>query len=89
MLTSVGIDVSKGKSTVAVFRPVGEIVRKPFDVKHTLKELSSLSSYIEKLDGDTRIVRECAGHYRESILKVLSNAGLFVYNVKPHLIKGL
>lgn len=87
MLNAVGIDVSKGKSTVAVLRPAGEIVRKPFDVKHTPKELSSLSSYIENLEGDTRIVMECTGHYHEPILKVLSDAGLFVSAVNPHLIK--
>lgn len=76
MLNAVGIDVSKGKSAVAVLRPAGEIVRKPFEVKHTPKELSDLSSYIEKLDGETRIVMECTGHYHEPILKVLSDAGL-------------
>lgn len=87
MLNAVGIDVSKGKSTVAVLRPAGEIVRKPFDVKHAPKELSALSSYIEKLGGDTRIVMECTGHYHEPILKVLSDAGFFVSAVNPHLIK--
>lgn len=87
MLNAVGIDVSKGKSTVAVLRPAGEIVRKPFEVKHTPKELSDLSSYIEKLDGETRIVMECTGHYHEPILKVLSDAGFFVSAVNPHLIK--
>jgi len=40
MLNAVGIDVSKGKSTIAVLRPAGEIVRKPFDVRHTPKEPS-------------------------------------------------
>lgn len=35
MLNAVGIDVSKGKSPVAVLRHAGEVVRKPFDVKHT------------------------------------------------------
>ena len=32
MYNAVGIDVSKGKSTVAVLQPGGTIVRKPFDV---------------------------------------------------------
>ena len=30
-MNAVGIDVSKGKSTVAVLRPFGEIVVSPFD----------------------------------------------------------
>ena len=87
MLNAVGIDVSKGKSTIAVLRPAGEIVRKPFDVRHTPKELSILSSYIQHLEGDTRIVMECTGHYHEPILKVLSDSGFFVSAVNPHLIK--
>ncbi|EHF07247.1 hypothetical protein HMPREF1020_00839, partial [Clostridium sp. 7_3_54FAA] len=35
MYNAVGIDVSKGKSTIAVLQPGGAIVRKPFDVFHT------------------------------------------------------
>ena len=34
MYNAVGIDVSKGKSTIAVLQPGGVIVRKPFDVFH-------------------------------------------------------
>ena len=33
-MNAVGIDVSKRKSTVAILRPGGEIVKKPFDVPH-------------------------------------------------------
>ena len=32
-ITAVGIDVSKGKSTVAVRRPGGEVVLTPFQVE--------------------------------------------------------
>lgn len=35
MYNAVGIDVSKGKSTVAVLQPAGVIIRKPFNVNHT------------------------------------------------------
>ena len=31
----VGIDVSKGKSMIAVMRPLGEMVIPPFEVAHT------------------------------------------------------
>ena len=34
-MISVGIDVSKEKSTVCVLKPYGEIVMKPTDVLHT------------------------------------------------------
>ena len=34
-MNAVGIDVSKGKSTVAIMRPFGEVVAEPFEVSHT------------------------------------------------------
>ena len=49
MLNAVGIDVSKGKSTVAVLRPAGEIVHKPFNVTHTREELTSNRHSVEEL----------------------------------------
>ena len=33
-MNAVGIDVSKRKSTVAILRPGGKVVVKPFDVPH-------------------------------------------------------
>ncbi len=42
-MNCVGIDVSKGKSMIAVMRPLGEIVIPPFEVGHTDAELSELS----------------------------------------------
>lgn len=36
-MISVGIDVSKGKSTVCLLKPYGEIICKPFEVQHTEK----------------------------------------------------
>ena len=88
MLNAVGIDVSKSKSTVAVLQPADVVVRKPFNVPHTKKDLDQLVSFIQGLEGETRIVMECTGHYHEPILKALSEAGLFVSAVNPHLIKG-
>ena len=45
-MISVGIDVSKGKSTVCILKPYGEIVSKPFNITHTHKDLSELSSML-------------------------------------------
>ena len=87
MLNAVGIDVSKGKSTVAVLRPAGEIVRKPFHVSHSVKELSELVSYVGSLDGETRVVMETTGHYHEPVLKAFLDAGIFVSAVNPTLVK--
>lgn len=88
MYNAVGIDVSKGKSTVAVLQPGGTIVRKPFDVEHSISGLKELRDYILSLDGDTKAVLECTGRYHEPILHSLSNAGIFVTAVNPHLIKN-
>lgn len=50
-ITVVGIDVSKGKSTVAARRPGGEIVLSPFDVEHTVSELDTLVKTLYKIGG--------------------------------------
>ena len=46
-MIAVGIDVSKGKSTVAVMRPFGEVVLSPFEVSHTGKDLSALAEKLQ------------------------------------------
>ena len=58
-MNAVGIDVSKGKSMIAVMRPFGEIVASPFEVNHTADGLSKLVEMLRKLDGETKIVMEC------------------------------
>ncbi len=72
MYNAVGIDVSKGKSTVAVLQPAGVIIRKPFNVNHTSSELDELAKYIGSLEGETRVVLECTGRYHEPVVKTLS-----------------
>lgn len=57
-MNSVGIDVSKGRSSVAVMRPFGEIVISPFEVRHTDSELSELAKLLKSLDGETRVAME-------------------------------
>ena len=49
-ITAVGIDVSKGKSTVAVRRPGGEVVLKPFDVQHNTTELQKLVATLQAME---------------------------------------
>ena len=88
MYNAVGIDVSKGKSTIAVLQPGGVIIRKPFDVEHSCSGLKELKDYILSLDGDTKAVLECTGRYHEPILRCLSDAGIFATAVNPHLIKN-
>ena len=84
-MNAVGIDVSKGRSTVSVLQPGGVIVRNPFSVTHTSSGLKSLTDYIRTLDGETKAVMECTGRYHEPVLRALSDAGIFVSAVNPHL----
>lgn len=85
-MNAVGIDVSKGRSMVAILRPGGEIVSKPFVVRHLSNEIHSLIGLIQSLEGESRIVMEHTGRYYEPIAHQLSNAGLFVCAVNPKLI---
>ena len=48
-MNSVGIDVSKGKSMIAVMRPFGEVVCSPFEVPHTSSELGALAKRLKSL----------------------------------------
>ena len=87
-MNSVGIDVSKGRSTVAILRPFGEIVRKSYDVRHTAEALKELADTLKAIDGETRIVMEATGRYYEPIAQVLHDNSLFVCVVNPLLIHG-
>ena len=62
-MNSVGIDISKGRSMVAVMRPFGEVAISPFEVRHTDSELSELARQLKILDGETRVVMEATGNY--------------------------
>ena len=45
MLNAVDIDVSKGRSTVAVLQLGGIVIHKPFDVSHKSSDLRDLAHY--------------------------------------------
>jgi transposase len=84
---AVGIDVSKGKSTICIGRPMGEVVAFPFEIKHTKADVDNLIRRINGLDGDTKIVMESTGRYPLPLLTRLSDAGLYVSMVNAKLIK--
>ena len=62
-ITAVGIDVSNGKSTIAVRRPGGEVVLVLFQVNHDAAGLSGLVKTLRGIDGDIRVVMEHTGMY--------------------------
>ena len=85
-ITAVGIDVSKGKSTVAVRRPGGEIVMMPFVVLHTAEDLAELTNTLRSIGGEIRVVMEHTGMYWRPIALALKEAGFFVSVVNAMLI---
>ena len=85
-MNAVGIDVSKGKSTVAIIQPLGKVVAPPFEVSHTAHGLEKLVDFLKGLDGEVRIVLEYTGRYYEPIARHLHDAGFFVVVVHAKLI---
>lgn len=77
-MISVGVDVSKGKSTICIFKPYGEIIASPFEVKHTEAELTNLATMLLRFDDEVRVVMESTGNYHYPILNFLLHKGLFV-----------
>ncbi len=45
-MVSVGVDVSKGKSTVCFMHPYGEVLISPYNVQHCEKDLLKLVEQI-------------------------------------------
>ena len=86
-MISVGVDISKGKSTVCILKPYGEIVCSPFEVKHVEKELEDLAGLLTKLDGEIRVVMEATGVYHLPILTFLQEKGYFVSVINPYSMK--
>ena len=86
-MNAVGIDVSKYKSMVAVARPFGQVVVKPFEVRHTAIELKKLADFLKSLDGETRVVMEHTGRYYEPVAQYVHESGVFVSAVNPLLIR--
>ena len=70
-MVSVGIDVSKEKSTVCILKPYGEIICSPFEVPHVEEALDSLAETLLRLDGNVRVVMEATGIYHLPVLTFL------------------
>jgi len=75
---SVGVDVSKGKSTVCVMKPGGEVLETPFEMLHTMEEILSLVKLIKAYGEEVRVVLEDTGHYHWPVVTLLVENGIFV-----------
>lgn len=86
-MISVGIDISKGKSMICILKPYGEVVRKPFEISHTEKDLLELSEIINGLDDEVRVIMEATGNYHLPVLSFLKEQGHFVSVINPLVMK--
>lgn len=84
---AVGVDVSNGRSMVAVLGAKRKVVMKPFEVQHNNEGFTSLAEKLKGLDGEARIVMEHTGRYYESFAMSMSQAGFFVSAINPLSIK--
>ena len=87
-MNAVGIDVSKGKSTVTICQPGDVVLMSPCDIPHTQSAINALIQQIKELDGETKVCMEHTGRYYEPVATWLSDAGIFVSAVNPILIKN-
>lgn len=72
MKYGVGIDVSKGKSTVAILSIEGEVIEMPFDINHDVEDLEKLDKKLQRFSKeDLKIVLEQTGTYHLPILTYL------------------
>ncbi len=76
---AVGIDVSKGKSTVSIITLNGEIIEKPFEIKHDQEGFDILLSKIKSFKKEEiKFLMEATGHYHLPILNYLIENNYFV-----------
>ena len=86
-MIAVGIDVSKGKSTVVILDGDGSIRAHPYEMNHSKAELDALIQYIIATDDHPIILMEPTGHYHYPVLKAFLDAGLSPSLVNPYLLK--
>ena len=95
MKYGVGIDVSKGKSTVAILSLEGEVIEEPFEINHDINGLNLLEEKLKDIPKeDLKIVMEETGTYHLPVLGYLLDKGYFVVaenalKIKKYLDRGL
>jgi transposase len=71
---------------VAVLRPMGEVVREPYEVPHDYGALEALAYSLKGLEGETRVIMEYTGRYYEPVARALHEIGIYVSVINPSLI---
>ena len=86
-MVSVGIDVSKGKSTVCLMRPFGEIAAGPMEISHVDSELKALVKLMKSMNDEVKVVMEATGIYHLPVLTYLKDSGIFTAVINPYQMK--
>ena len=86
-MVSVGIDVSKGKSTVCLMRPFGEIVAGPMEITHLDSELKALVKLMKGVNDEVKVVMEATGVYHLPVLTYLKDNDIFTAVINPYQMK--
>ena len=86
-MISVGIDVSKGKSTVCCMRDYGEIIAGPMDISHVDTEMRVFAKMLGGFREEVRVVMEATGIYHLPIMSYLLGRGFFVSVINPYQMK--
>lgn len=88
MFYSVGIDVSMGKSTIAIISTDGEVISEPFEIEHTKSGFNLVLEKIKDIPkGNVKFVMESTGNYCKSLLKIIIDNGYFATVENPLTIK--
>lgn len=86
-MISVGIDVSKEKSTVCIMKPYGEIISRPFEILHIERDLAELTTMLQRFNDEVRIIMEATGIYHLPVLSYFKGKGFFVAVINPFEMK--
>lgn len=95
MKYGVGIDISKGKSTIAILSIEGEVIKEPFEFSHSQNDLDNLDLLLNQyLKEDLKIIMEETGTYHLPVLSYLLEKGYCViaenaFRIKKYLDRGL
>lgn len=88
MFYSIGVDVSMGKSTIAIISTEGEVISEPFEIEHTKSGFNLILEKIKNIPKDNvKFVMESTGNYCKSLLKIIIDNGYFVTVENPLTIK--
>lgn len=68
-------------------KPGGEILKAPFKIEHSAKEMLSLVDLINSYDREARAVLEDTGHYHLPVVTMIVENGIFVCTINALRMK--